>query len=112
MVYALHKFRHYLLGNMFTFYVDQMALIYLVNKPQVSSMLVRWFLLFLEYDFKIVYKLGKSHLMVHVDARPHSLKDSNTSLKVKITKGVGVHSLVHNISGVGGCIGASRWGLK
>jgi hypothetical protein len=33
MVYALHKFKHYLLGNRFTFYVDRMALIYLVNKP-------------------------------------------------------------------------------
>jgi hypothetical protein len=33
MVYALQKFKHYLLGNMFTFYVDHMALMYLVNKP-------------------------------------------------------------------------------
>jgi hypothetical protein len=29
MVYALHKFRHYLLGNMFTFFVDHMALVHL-----------------------------------------------------------------------------------
>jgi hypothetical protein len=33
MVYALHKFRHYLLGNWFVFYVDHMALVYLVDKP-------------------------------------------------------------------------------
>jgi len=33
MVYALHKFKHYLLSNMFIFYVDHMALTYLVNKP-------------------------------------------------------------------------------
>ncbi len=33
MVYALHKFRHYLLGNKFTFFVDHMVLTYLVNKP-------------------------------------------------------------------------------
>jgi uncharacterized glyoxalase superfamily protein PhnB len=33
MVFALHKFRHYLLGNKFVLYVDHMALIYLVNKP-------------------------------------------------------------------------------
>jgi hypothetical protein len=33
MVFALHKFRHYLLGNKFIFYVDHMALVYLVNKP-------------------------------------------------------------------------------
>jgi hypothetical protein len=36
MVYALHKFKHYLLGNWFVFYVDNMALMYLVNKPQIS----------------------------------------------------------------------------
>jgi hypothetical protein len=35
MVFALHKFRHYLLGNKFVFYVDHMALVYLVTKPQV-----------------------------------------------------------------------------
>jgi hypothetical protein len=33
MVFALHKFKHYLLGNKFFFYVDHMAFIYLVNKP-------------------------------------------------------------------------------
>jgi hypothetical protein len=35
MIFALPKFRHYLLGNKFVFYVDHMALVYLVNKPQV-----------------------------------------------------------------------------
>ncbi len=53
MEFALHKFRHYLLGNKFVFYVDHMALVYLVNKPQVSRKITRW-LLFLEYDFTIV----------------------------------------------------------
>jgi hypothetical protein len=33
MVYALHKFKHYLLGNRFVFYVNHMALVYLVSKP-------------------------------------------------------------------------------
>jgi hypothetical protein len=32
-IYALYKLRHYLLGNRFAFYVDHMALVYLVNKP-------------------------------------------------------------------------------
>ncbi len=49
---------------MLTFFVDHMALVYLVNKPQVFSRLARWFLLILKYDFKVVYKLGRSHLMV------------------------------------------------
>ncbi len=31
MVFSLHKFRHYFLGNKFVFYADHMALVYLVN---------------------------------------------------------------------------------
>jgi hypothetical protein len=41
-----------------------MALIYLVNKPQVLRRITRWLLLFLEYDFIVVYKLGKNHVVV------------------------------------------------
>ncbi len=54
-----------MLGNMFIFYVDHMALVYLVNKPQFFCKLNRWFLLFLKYDFKIIYKPGRSHLMAN-----------------------------------------------
>jgi hypothetical protein len=46
MVYVLHKFRHYLLGNWFVFYVDHMALVHLVNKPQVFGRIARWLLFF------------------------------------------------------------------
>jgi hypothetical protein len=46
-----------------------MALLYLVNKPQVFSKITRWLLLFLEYDFKNVYKPGRSHLMVDALSR-------------------------------------------
>ncbi len=60
MVFALHKFKHYLLGNNFFFNVDHMALVYLVNKPQASRRIARW-LLFLKYDFTIVYKPSKTH---------------------------------------------------
>jgi hypothetical protein len=64
MVYALHKIKHYLLSNMFIFYLYHMALVYLINKPHVYGKLVKWFSLFLKYDFKIVYKPSRSHLMV------------------------------------------------
>jgi len=47
-----------------------MAFMYLVNKPQVSGRIATWLLLFWDYDFKIVYKLGKSHLMVDALSRP------------------------------------------
>jgi hypothetical protein len=47
MVFVLHKFKHYLMGNTIIFFVDHMQLDYLVNKPHVSRRIARW-LLFLE----------------------------------------------------------------
>ena len=44
MVYAVKKFRHYLLANKFVFYTDHQALLYLVNKPCQTGRIVRWFL--------------------------------------------------------------------
>jgi len=74
MVYALHKFKHVLLGNKFIFYVDHMALVYLVNKPHVSRKVAKW-LLFLEYEFTVVYKLSKAHVIVDVLSKlPYSSK--------------------------------------
>jgi hypothetical protein len=69
MVFVLHKFKHYLLGIKFFFYVNHMALVYLVNKPQVSRKIARWLLLFLEYDFIVVYKLSKIHVVVDALSR-------------------------------------------
>ncbi len=69
MVFSLQKFKHYLLGNKFVFYVDHMTLVYLVNKPQVSKIIVRWLILFLKYDFTIVYKLGKIHVVADALSR-------------------------------------------
>ncbi len=66
MVYTLHKFKHFLLGNKFVFYVDHMTLVYLVNKSQVSGRIARWLLLFLEYEFTLVYKPGRTHVVVDV----------------------------------------------
>jgi hypothetical protein len=64
MVFSLHKFGHYLLGNKFVFYVNHMALVYLANKPQVLRRIVKWLLLFLEYDFVVVYKPNKIHVII------------------------------------------------
>jgi len=60
------------------FYVDHMALVYLVNKPQVLGRIIRW-LLFLEYVFTIVYKLGKTHIIANALSR---LLDSSKPLGV------------------------------
>jgi hypothetical protein len=64
MVFGLLKFRHYLLGNKFVFYVSHMALVYLVNNPHVSSRIIKQSFLFLEYDFIVLYKLRCTHVVV------------------------------------------------
>jgi hypothetical protein len=76
MVYALHKFRHYLLGHKFVFYINHMALLYLVRKPQLLRQIVRWLLLFLEYSFLAVYKPGCSHLVANFHSQlPNATKN-------------------------------------
>ena len=64
MVYALQKFRHYLLGGHFKIFTDHSMLKYLVNKAVLGVEICRWLLLFQEFDFEIVVKIGR------LDARP------------------------------------------
>jgi hypothetical protein len=59
MVYVLQKFIHYVLGGHFKMFTDHYALKYLVNKPMLGGIICRWILLFQEYDFEIVVKLGR-----------------------------------------------------
>ncbi len=55
-----------------------MVLVYLVNKPHVFRRITRW-LLFLEYEFTLVYKLCRTHVVVDALCR---LLDSSEPLGV------------------------------
>ena len=46
MVYALQKFRHYLLGSHFKMFTDHSALKYLVNKHFLGGRICKWLILF------------------------------------------------------------------
>jgi hypothetical protein len=59
MVYALHKFRHYLLGKYFKMFTDHSALKYLFNKPMLWGIFCRWLLLFQEFYFEVIVKPRK-----------------------------------------------------
>ncbi|CAM6097605.1 unnamed protein product [Calypogeia fissa] len=63
MIFAVKKFRHYLLGNKFVFFVDHNALVNLVNKPQLSGRIGRWILLLSEFDYTVMYKPGRTHVV-------------------------------------------------
>ena len=67
MVYALQKFRNYLLGDHFKIFIDHSSLNYLVNNPKLGGNICRWLLLFQEFDFEIIVNLdrlnvGPNHL--------------------------------------------------
>jgi len=59
MVYALQKYRHYLLGKHFKMFTDHSALKYLVNKPVLGKIICRWLFLFQEFDFEVIVKPEK-----------------------------------------------------
>jgi len=56
MVYALHKYRHYLLGKIFKMFINHSFLRYLVNKTVLGGRICKWLLLFQEFDFEVVVK--------------------------------------------------------
>jgi hypothetical protein len=82
MVYALQKFRHYLLGGHFKMFTDHSTLKYLVNKPVLGGRICIWLLLFQEYDFEIIVKpvrmnKGPDHLSrLEHEEEPTSLEDA------------------------------------
>jgi hypothetical protein len=67
MVYALQNFRHHLVGKHFKMFTDHSTLKYLVNKVVLGGRICRWLLLFQEFDFEVIVKLGK------LNARPDHL---------------------------------------
>ena len=62
MVFALQKFRNYLLANPFIFYTDHQALKYLVNKYLQHGRICRWLLLFQEFEFEVIIRLRKENV--------------------------------------------------
>ena len=82
MVYALQKFRHYILGVHFKMFTNHSALKYLVNKIVLGGNICRGLLLFQEYNFEIIVKPRRlntkpDHLSrLDSDDEPTSLEDS------------------------------------
>jgi hypothetical protein len=58
VVFALDKFRSYLVGSKIVIYTDHAALRYLVSKQDAKPRLIRWILLLQEFDIEIRDKKG------------------------------------------------------
>jgi len=58
VVFAIDKFRSYLVGAKVIVFTDHAALKYLLTKKDAKPRLLRWILLLQEFDLEIKYKKG------------------------------------------------------
>ena len=79
MIYSINKFQHYLLGRKFTFHVDHLALLYLVNKQALTGRLAWWMLLLQEFDLQIQHRPGVQHAVADYLNRLESGKPTKTT---------------------------------
>jgi hypothetical protein len=97
MVYALQKFRHYLLGGHFKMFTDHSVLKYLVKKPILGGRICIWLTLFQEYDFEIVVKprrmnKGPDHLSrLEHGEEPTSLEDALSDAQLLAIQNIDDH---------------------
>lgn len=53
VIYAIKKFRHYIIGYPVVLYTDHSAIKYLANKPITNGRVTRWLILLQEFDITI-----------------------------------------------------------
>ena len=63
VVFALDKFRSYILGSLVVVFTDHATLKYLLSKKDAKPRLIRWILLLQEFNITIKYKKGVENVV-------------------------------------------------
>ncbi|WVZ70346.1 LOW QUALITY PROTEIN: hypothetical protein U9M48_019021 [Paspalum notatum var. saurae] len=69
VVYALKKWRHYLLGNTCHLYTDHKSLKYIFTQPELNIRQRRWLELIKDYDLEVHYHPGKANVVADALSR-------------------------------------------
>ncbi|CAN6560268.1 unnamed protein product [Malus baccata var. baccata] len=73
VVFALDKFRSYLIGTKVIVFTDHAALKYLLTKKEAKPWLIRWMLLLQEFDIEIREKKGSENVVAdHLSRMVHN----------------------------------------
>ncbi len=64
IVHSLKKLRHCIIGYQTFVHTNHVVIKYLMNKPNVNAIIIRWFLLLQQFNLTIIDKPGRENVVV------------------------------------------------
>ena len=77
VIYCVRKWRHYIEGTRFLLVTDHNALLWLFRQPHLRGKLARWALDLQQFDFMILHRPGKIHIVPDAVSRLRRLDENN-----------------------------------